>query len=201
MEAMKTRFVPLHDTAVRMVGELGAIERVEASLCNESLSHYVGTDVYVLGGGAGSGVLLDCGIYCASWLEELLPGSIRVVDAACERYEDGSDIYCDATLELGGIEAELECACDRAKPRDLRVIGTNGTLVVDDLHRPQRAVLTAADGYEQPIEMPYEVDDFYGQIVHFCELMRAGASESPVMPLAATIRCAELLDAIRTRMG
>ncbi|WP_186365783.1 Gfo/Idh/MocA family protein [Enorma burkinafasonensis] len=200
MEAMKTRFVPLHDTVVRHVGELGRIERVEASLCNDSLGHYIGTDVYVLGGGAGSGVLLDCGIYCASWLEELLPGSIGVTGAACTRYEDGSDVYCDGELTIGGVSAELECACDRAKPRELRVTGTNGTLVVEDLHRPQRARLVAADGSEHAIEMPYEVDDFYGQIAHFCGLMRAGATESPVMPHAATVRCAQILDAVSGAM-
>lgn len=66
MEAMKTRFVPLHPHVVDAVGALGLVARVHASLCNDALASYRTRDTYILGGGPGSGVLLDCGIYCAS---------------------------------------------------------------------------------------------------------------------------------------
>ena len=116
MEAMKTRFVPLHPHVVDAVGALGPVARVHASLCNDALASYRTRDTYILGGGPGSGVLLDCGIYCASWLDELLPGEIAVerVDTA---FYEGSDVYVDARMTIGGVAAELECACDRARPR------------------------------------------------------------------------------------
>ena len=47
------------------------------------------------------------------------------------------------------------------------------------------------------INAPFEVDDFYGEIQHATQLIRAGKLESPVMPLAATQRCARIIDAIR----
>ena len=53
---------------------------------------------------------------------------------------------------------------------------------------------------DEVIAAPYDPDDFHGEIAHFCELMRAGATESPVMPLAATIRNARLIDAVRAVM-
>ncbi len=122
MEAMKTRFVPLHPHVVDAVGALGPVARVHASLCNDALAAYRTRDTYILGGGPGSGVLLDCGIYCASWLDELLPGEIAVerVDTA---FYEGSDVYVDAHMTIGGVAAELECACDRARPRQLVVEG------------------------------------------------------------------------------
>lgn len=109
MEAMKTRFVPLHPHVVDAVGALGPVARVHASLCNDALASYRTRDTYILGGGPGSGVLLDCGIYCASWLDELLPGEIAVerVDTA---FYEGSDVYVDACMTIGGVAAELECA-------------------------------------------------------------------------------------------
>lgn len=197
MEAMKTRFVPLHPHVVDAVGALGPVARVHASLCNDALASYRTRDTYILGGGPGSGVLLDCGIYCASWLDELLPGEIAVerVDTA---FYEGSDVYVDAHMTIGGVDAELECACDRARPRELVVEGERGVLTVGDLHRPQHAELHIAGEPTRDLDAPYEVDDFYGQITHFCALMRAGDIESPLMPHAATCRCARILDAIRT---
>lgn len=196
MEAMKTRFVPLHGRAVSILPSLGPIQRVSASLCNSMLDQLERRDTYILDGGPGSGVLLDCGIYCASWLDELLPGDIVVDGVSVERYRD-SDVYVDARLAIGGVPAELECACDRAKPRRLVVEGARGTLVVDDLHRPQHAEVSFADGAVRSLDAPYDVDDFYGQITHFCNLLRAGFLESPQMPHAATLRCARILDAVR----
>lgn len=197
MEAMKTRFVPLHPHVMDAVGALGPVARVHASLCNDALASYRTRDTYILGGGPGSGVLLDCGIYCASWLDELLPGEIAVerVDTA---FYEGSDVYVDARMTIGGVAAELECACDRARPRQLVVESERGVLTVDDLHRPQHAELRIAGEPTRVLDAPYEVDDFYGQITHFCALMRAGDIESPLMPHAATCRCARILDAIRT---
>lgn len=197
MEAMKTRFVPLHPHVMDAVGALGPVARVHASLCNDALASYRTRDTYILGGGPGSGVLLDCGIYCASWLDELLPGEIAVerVDTA---FYEGSDVYVDAHMTIGGVAAELECACDRARPRQLVVEGERGVLTVDDLHRPQHAELRIAGEPTRDLDAPYEVDDFYGQITHFCALMRAGDIESPLMPHAATCRSARILDAIRT---
>lgn len=196
MEAMKTRFVPLHPHVMDAVGALGPVARVHASLCNDALASYRTRDTYILGGGPGSGVLLDCGIYCASWLDELLPGEIAVerVDTA---FYEGSDVYVDAHMTIGGVAAELECACDRARPRQLVVEGERGILTVDDLHRPQHAELHIAGEPARDLDAPYEVDDFYGQITHFCALMHAGALESPVMSHAATLRCARMLDRIR----
>lgn len=195
MEAMKTRFVPLHAQIMDVLSALGVITRVRASLCNDALASYQGTDTYILAPGPGSGVLLDCGIYCASWLDELLPGEIVVNHVDMTTYE-GADVYVDAQLTMGGVAAELECACDRAKPRQLVVEGTSGTLAVDDLHRPQHAELVLADGTTRSLDAPYVVDDFYGEITHFCDLLRAGALESPQMPHTATLRCAHLLDLI-----
>lgn len=183
MEAMKTRFVPLNPHVVDAVGAMGPVARVHASLCNDALASCRTRDTYILGGGPGSGVLL--------------PGEIAVerVDTA---FYEGSDVYVDAHMTIGGVAAELECACDRARPRQLVVEGERGVLTVDDLHRPQHAELRIAGEPTRDLDAPYEVDDFYGQITHFCALMRAGDIESPLMPHAATCRCARILDAIRT---
>ncbi|MBQ9006661.1 MAG: Gfo/Idh/MocA family oxidoreductase [Atopobiaceae bacterium] len=196
MEAMKPRFVALYQQVIDAMSEIGKIVRIDATLCNDMLGYAQGKDSYHLHGGPGAGVLLDCGIYCASWLEDFCPGIPRL-DRICGAFTDGVDTYVDATLEYGGIEARLECAFDRAKPRTATIVGTKGSILVEELHRPQRAIVTLADGSERIIDAPYEHDDFYGEVHHFCELLRAGATESPIMPLKDSLHCALLLDTIR----
>jgi hypothetical protein len=68
-------------------------------------------------------VLLDCGTYCASWLEDFCPG-IPQLTSICGAFNEGVDIYVDATLAYGGVEARLECAFDRGKPRTATIVGT-----------------------------------------------------------------------------
>ena len=163
------------------------------------------------------GVLLDTGIYCACWLEDYLAGQFEVTRSRA-RFDTDVDSFVDAELSFAGqgdtdshvtraaapneqATARLITACDSDElPRQARLIGTKGTIIVDDLHRPVHAEVRIEGEDPYTIDLPYEVDDFYGQIHHFCELMRTGAPESPVMPLAASIRCAEMLDAIRASL-
>ena len=196
MEAMKPRFVSLHQLALDALEELGTITRVETTLCNDMLGMTQSSPTYHLHGGPGAGVLLDCGIYCASWLQELCPGSpsLQHINGVIR---DGVDLYVDATIDFGGIETRLECAFDRAKPRTASIVGSKGSLLVEELHRPQRAILKLPNGAERIIEAPYLHDDFYGEIHHFCELLRNGSVESPIMSLSDSVQCALVLDTVR----
>jgi predicted dehydrogenase len=201
MEAMKPRFVPAHAAVRRLLdeGAVGQLVRVETSLCNAMQDSIQAT--YHTQPGQG-GALLDCGIYCASWLEETTTGpfeSEALERIAAKRLDEatGVDLYTDAYFRAGGITLRLECAFDRQKPREVVLVGTQGRIVVEELHRPQAFTLLR-DGCEPVrVECPYEVDDFYGEIHHFVQCLQEGRTESPRMPLDASIRCAEILDCIR----
>ena len=199
MEAMKPRLTPTHELVSRMLPDVGELVRVEATLCNDMLGMVEGTGSYHMTPGPGAGVLLDCGIYCASWIEELCAGEPEVVDVAGAT-KDGIDVYADAHLRMDGVDVRLECAFDRAKPRTCTIVGTRGRIVVEELHRPQSAQVLL-DG-EEPKELaaPYVVDDFFGEVHHMTELVEQGATESPAMPLEASIRCARILDAVRSHI-
>lgn len=195
MEAMKPRFVPLYAQVREAVERLGDITCVEATLCNDMLGYVEGTDSYHMTPGPGAGVLLDCGTYCASWIAQFCPGE-PVLKSIAGAAKDGIDTYVDARLDCG-IPARLECAFDRAKPRTATIWGSKGRLVVEELHRPQRATLLLEGEEPQVIEAPYEVDDFFGEVSHFVALLQEGRLESPLMGLDDTLRCARVLDAIR----
>jgi predicted dehydrogenase/uncharacterized protein (UPF0303 family) len=203
MEAMKPRFVPAHAAIRRLLdeGAIGSLVRVDTSLCNAMQDGIQGT--YHTQPGQG-GVLLDCGIYCASWLEELTTGPFErevleriYAKQAAGAGTDSIDLYVDAYLRAGSTALRLECAFDRKKPREAVLVGTRGRIVVEELHRPQAFTLLRDGCAPERREYPYEVDDFYGEIHHFVQCLQEGRTESPQMPLAASIRCAEILDCVR----
>lgn len=207
MEAMKARFTPAAREVMRevSVGVVGRVRSVEASLCNDALQHFRDSNSSYIFDSVQGGTLLDCGIYCASWLEALLPGAIALesVDVAtvpARGCDDGGatvDAYVGARLKLGGVPALLECAMDRAKPRRCEIVGERGRIVVEDLHRPQAATVLVAGEEPRRIDAPYVVDDFFGELEHFNRMVRTGTAESPVMPHGASVRCAQILDAVR----
>lgn len=196
MEAMKPRFVALYQPVMDAIANLGTIEHVEATLCNDMAAYVEQAGTYHVQPGPGAGVLLDCGTYCASWLEALLPGTITLtsINGATK---NGIDYYADARYTNGSLSARLECAFERGKPRTCTIVGSKGRIVVDELHRPQHATIYGQDGSVQELDMPYEVDDFYGEVSHATRLVEQGISESPIMSLDASIRCAQILDAAR----
>ncbi|MEE1273638.1 MAG: Gfo/Idh/MocA family oxidoreductase [Olegusella sp.] len=201
MEAQKSRFVPLYAEVMDLIarGAVGEVMTVETSLCNEMSAAIRDPHSYMSDPACG-GVLYDCGTYCASWLDALLPGDFTV--RRCTARSIGEvNSFADAELVFaGGKTGWLQCAADERKPRQVTIIGTSGRLTLDELHRSQHAVLHEDGQMPLAIDTPYAVDDFYGEIAHFAELARTGAAESPVMPLAATVRVAQMLDAVRAAL-
>ena len=132
---------------------------------------------------------------------QLEKAELLEVLGARARWERGVDTFADAELRAGDVTARLLTACDQGSPREAVLTGTEGRIVVDEMHRPQHARLERNG--EKPVELdvPHPVDDFYAELEHFVDLVLAGAPESPVMPLATSLRCAELLAAIRSELA
>ena len=201
MEATKTRFEPLYLRVRELVenGAIGRLTRVETGLCSD-MGERVASGADYMSDPVGGGNLLDSGIYCAAWLTDYLTEPIEVLGARA-RWVRGVDTFTDAELRAGDVSARLVTACDQGNPREAVLVGTEGRIVVEEMHRPQRARLERAGEKPVELEAPYPVDDLYAEIEHFVGLLLAGKTESPVMPLATSLRCAELLAAVRARMG
>ena len=84
---------------------------------------------------------------------------------------------------------------DRKKPRRAVITGTDGCITVDEMHRPVTAYINS-----KKIKMPYEGDDFTGEIEHFRNLYEAGKTESRIMSYEASLRCQKILETIEKGM-
>lgn len=200
VEAMKCRFVPLHAQVQALLdsGELGRVRRID---CVQHVDYDTGNLRY-LEDPIGGGALLDLGCYPMSWVEELTQGDpARVSSSVRWRDVPGGRVDWAGRAELAfadGVEATVDWAGDASGYDCSALIACeNGSIAVERAHRPERAVVRRPGRPDEVLEAPYNPDDFHGEIVHFCDLLRVGAQESPVMPLAATIRNAALLDTVR----
>lgn len=195
MEAMKTRFIPLYQKIKEMIndGAIGKIQKIELSLCNQMPLDAMHT--YHVDPSSG-GCLTDTGIYCASYLDDYLKDDFSLQHVYTNN-QKGVNLCTRAELLFGDIPAEFECAFDRKKEKQAMIIGERGSFKIDDLHRPVHAVYKTEDVIKN-IDIPYDYDDFYSQIKHFVSLFQSGKTESEIMPLSSSIRCAEILDCIQT---
>ena len=215
MEAMKTRFVPLYEKIKELIdaGAIGKIERIETYFCS-SVSEK-GIQESYLSDPTQGGCLLDTGIYCASWIEDLVHEELALTKIYAN-IKNGVDHYVKATLQSKSkIIIDLEVALDRSKPKNTKIIGELGNIEITNHHRTQEILFTTKNDWNRKdeqtireilsttnfdgnrIKMPYIVDDFYGQIHHFVSLMMEHKTESEVMPLSASLNCAKILDTIK----
>lgn len=198
MEAMKNRFCPLRDRVRELLasGELGCITSIESV---QKLDYGEQPSRYLLDPTQG-GCLYDMGCYAVGWIEDLLPGDAVVLsrDVRWREVPDGRvDWADDVRMGIVGVPVHLVCDGKADYESHLTIACEKGSLEVERLHRPERAFVRFDDGRELAIDAPFEVDDFYGEVLHATRLVRAGELESPVMSIAATQRCARIVDAIR----
>ena len=100
-------------------------------------------------------------------------------------------------MSVDGIPIHMVCDGKATYESRLTIACERGSLEIERLHRPELAHVKYSDGRVLEIDAPFEVDDFYGEASHATQLIRAGKLESPIMSLAATQRCAHIIDAIR----
>lgn len=200
MEAMKPRFTPVRSRVHELLdsGELGAVASVDVV---HLLDYGELRDSYLLDPDQG-GTLYDLGCYGVAWTEDILTGDVAV-ERAEARWIEGRggasvDIADEVRLRIGDVPVRLDFSGDsQAYKVECRIDCERGSILVPMFHRPSSLLVTRGNGEPMIEDMPLVVDDFYGEVEHFCGLMRSGKSESPIMPLASTVRTAQIIDAIR----
>lgn len=198
MEAMKPRFTPLYQKIHKLIeeGTIGDIQEIHTVLNSKQpqeviKNSYLSNPVY-------GGALLDCGCYCATWITEYTKGRLRI-DYINVDLEDGYDLHTKVQMHIGNTLATLETAINQPEKKEVLMKGTKGEICISDLHRPTSAELKTEDKVEI-IDCPYEIDDFYGEISHFVNLLQSGEKNSSIMSIQTSLETAMLLDRIKDAM-
>lgn len=202
MEAMWTRYLP-HMIRIRELiadGTLGTLRTVIAdhtqSLPTDPTHRLNALD---LGGGA----LLDLGIYPVSFAWDVL-GAMTDVRAVGRLGETGADTeVAIAAVHDGGAVSSIATSSRAAGPNTAHVIGTKARIDIDRVwYEPTSFRVTATDG---TVIEEYR-SDVDGRGMQFQALaaerfLRAGRTDSDLLPFAESIAIMRTLDDVRGQLG
>jgi predicted dehydrogenase len=155
--------------------------------------------------GQGGGALLDLGVYPVSFAQLLL-GEPTDVTARAVLSEEGVDLQTGALLGFGdGALASVHCSIAGGTGTTASVTGSAGRIdVPDGFFFPDRFVLHR-DGRDPEEFAAAPADGPRNSLKHeareVMRALRAGETESPLVPLDGTLAVMRTLDAIRDRIG
>lgn len=200
MEAMWTRFLPHVDVVRQLLahGSIGPVATVLADhgqrLTPQSAPRLHRRD---LAGGA----LLDLGVYPVSFAAMVLGHPDEVV-ATGHLASSGVDAEVGAVLRTGSAFAVVSTTLRARTPTTASIAGPDGLIELDGaFYTPTSLTLTHAGGGRVSVG-PGPIagsDGLCHQAAHLAQLVAEGRHESPLLPVAESVRIMETLDQIRRR--
>lgn len=201
VEAMWVRWQPEFVQLRRWIadGAIGDVRLLRANLCFRLNPDPQGR-IYnpALGGGA----LLDVGVYPVSFASMILGAPSQIHSVVRLADSTGVDESSVMTFEYAnGAMAELACAVNFTAPPEFAVMGTHGYIQIRDHWDARKLIL--ARNEESPViqETQFSVTDYRFQAMEVHDLLRAGKTESAIMPLDETLSVMRTLDALRASWG
>ncbi|GAA5784507.1 Gfo/Idh/MocA family protein [Chitiniphilus shinanonensis] len=199
MEAMKPPFYPLFDKLAAHLRHdpIGPITLVRAGFASPN----VPTDHAVYDPALGGGGLLDVGIYAAFLAVHWLGAAVEVQTLG-RLGASGVDTLAALNTRHERGYAQLYCGLGLSGSGDALLCGPDGHVVIDEKWwSPQRATLHYRDGRRVEIDAPSVGSGLNYETAHFCELLRTGQLESPVLSHATSRAMIDILDRARAQLG
>jgi hypothetical protein len=142
------------------------------------------------------------GVYVASFAQMVLGTPSRVV-AAGSLFPGGADAEANLLLDYGdGRTASLMTSLRNHTPGQARIFGTTGWIdVLPRFHHPLTIVLHRAGAEPETITRAPLGAGYAHELIEVTEGVRAGRSESAVMPLADTLAVQTILGEAAEQLG
>ncbi|MDJ0952414.1 MAG: Gfo/Idh/MocA family oxidoreductase [Acidimicrobiia bacterium] len=199
MEAVWMRFFPAITRLVAVVGD-GAVGEVELLVADFCLDVPFDPTHRLYNLDLGGGALLDLGVYPLSFATMLL-GAPQTVEGRARVGATGVDETNSVTLTFAsGAIAQLASSCRSYKPHTAHIIGREGRIEVPDFFHPGGFVIHRHGGREE-VRVPAWGNGYVHEVEEVHRCIRAGLTESPVLPLAETVATMELMDELRRDWG
>ena len=198
MEAMKPPFSPIMKAIETQLQQkpIGTTRFVHSGFCVPTPLDHSSWQA-----DTGGGSLAHIGVYHA-WLAVHWLGAVSSVACAGRIAEHDVDAFA-ATLTThvdGGI-AQFYSGLDLAASSGATIAADHGTLLLGERWwSSESAVIRYHDGQTVQLHAPFEGDGLHYEIAHFCDRLRAEATESPVLTHTITRQVMALLEQARTRL-
>lgn len=201
MEAMWTRFLPLFG-AVRSLLAEGAIGELRMVTADFGFRAEVDPHHRLFDPALGGGALLDVGIYPVSLAFMALGAPARVTSMA---HLGHTGVDEQAAVLLGyeqGQLAVLTTAIRTQTPQEATLFGTLGSIKIHSPWWCSPQLTLAINGEtKRIIERPIAGNGYNYEAAEVMACLRAGRTESEIMPLDETLAIMEILDEIRAQWG
>ena len=149
------------------------------------------------------GALLDLGVYPISFADLVL-GAPEEIQATGTMTSTGVDAQVSAVLRTGRAHGIISTTQTAASPTTASISGTAARIeIAGPFYQPQSVRVTDLAGDTQE-SAPGAIAGHEGlvyQATHFADLLTAGATESPLLPLSETLSIMQTLDEIRRQIG
>jgi predicted dehydrogenase len=200
MEGMWTRCFPVMHRLRELVSS-GAIGDPRMLYADFGFRTGVDPNGRLFNPALGGGALMDVGIYPVSLASMLFGGPTRVA-ALANLGSTGVDEETAMLLGYGeGRLALLSTAVRLNTPQDATLVGTEGTIRVRSPWWAPRALTVTRGGASETEELPFTGGGFQFEAEHVAECLRAGKTESDVIPLDETLQIMRTLDRLRAEFG
>jgi len=200
MEGMWSRFFPAM-ARVRELIAAGAIGEVRMLQADFGFRADVNPEGRLFNPALAGGGLLDVGVYPIS-LASMIFGTPTGVSGQAQIGETGVDEMAAITLKYGnGQLASIVTGVRINTPSEATILGTDGSI---RLHSPwwNPVQLTVkAHGKTEELSVPYEGGGFNYEAQEVQNCLRAGKTESQVMPLDETLSVMQTMDTLRSQWG
>ncbi len=202
MEAMWTRFLP-HMVAIRELLARGALGEVVSVVADHGKWFEKDPAFRLFAPELGGGALLDLGVYPVSFASMVL-GTPRRVTAMVEPAFTGVDGLTSMIFGYDtGAQAVLTCTSLARSATRAAVVGTEARLEIEgDFYAPTAfSVVPRATQVAERFEFPTEGRGLHYEALEVARCLRAGLTESPVMPLDETVSIVETMERVLGYLG
>lgn len=199
MEAMKPPFFPLYQRLREHLAAdpIGPVGFVRAGHCDSSLAPDYPLHFPELGGGGIMGIGPYEAFLALDWL-----GELKRVQTMGRVGAVGVDTLALFQTEHEHGMAQLHTGLDLFGRGDALLAGPLGYVTIhENWWNPRRATIHYKDGRKEELDEPFVAGGFNYETAHFCQLIREGRRESPVIPHALSLGMARLLEAARSELG
>ena len=201
MEAMWTRFQPVLVKIRELIadGAIGEVRQVQADL---GVDRPYDPDDRLFDLAQGGGAMLDLGVYVVSIAQHFL-GDPTSVSVSGSLAPTGADV--EAGLLLGyddGRAASLLMSLRHATPGSARIHGTKGWIEIHPrFHHPKAFTLGRSGAEPERFELPPLGVGYSHELIEVNDCLRAGRTESEVMPLSDTLAVQRVLNDAAEQLG
>ena len=201
MEGMWTRCFPVMHR-LRELAKSGAIGEPRLLQADFGFRAGVNPEGRLFNLALGGGGLMDVGIYPVS-LASMLFGTPDRSTALANLGTTGVDEEMAILLGYpGGQLATLSTAVRLNTPQAATLLGTEGTIVVSSpWWCPSKLVVSRSGQAPATEEFPFTGGGFQFEAAHVADCLRAGKTESDIIPLDETLSILRTLDGLRAQIG